>query len=76
MTLLRAENDIYILYFFLGVGVIILWFSILRWAVRSNNIVRNQRAIIYLMKHQLIRQGATADELKTVEEEINNILET
>jgi hypothetical protein len=75
MVLLRAENDIYILYFFLGIAALVLWFSILRWAVRSNNIIRNQKAIIYLMKNQYIKQGATAEEIKAVEAEIEKIME-
>jgi hypothetical protein len=75
MILLRLENDMNLLFFFLGIGALIIWFSILRWAVRSNNIVRNQRAIIYLMKNQYIKQGATAEEMKKVEEEIEKILE-
>lgn len=75
MYLLRTESDMNLLYFFLGIGALIIWFSILRWAVRSNNIVRNQKAIIYLMKNQYIKQGATADEMKTIEAEIEKILE-
>lgn len=75
MILLRLENDMNLLFFFLGIGALILWFSILRWAVRSNLIVRNQRAIIYLMKHQLVKEGTTAEELKKIEEDITKILE-
>lgn len=76
MILLRLENDNYFIYFFLGIGALILWFSILRWAVRSNNIVRNQKAIIYLMKHQLVKEGTTAEELKKIEDDIEKILES
>ena len=76
MILLRLEDDSYFLYFFLGILALIIWFSILRWAVRSNNIVRNQRAIIYLMKHQLVKEGTTAEELKKIEEDIEKILES
>lgn len=75
MVLLRLEDNTPFLYFFLGIGALVLWFSILRWAVRSNNIVRNQRAIIYLMKHQLVKEGTTAEELKKIEDDIVKILE-
>jgi hypothetical protein len=76
MILLRLENDMNLLLFFMGIGALILWFSILRWAVRSNKIVRNQAAIIYLMKHQLVKQGTTGEELKKIEEDIEKILES
>lgn len=76
MILLRLENDMSLLFFFLGIGALILWFSILRWAVRSNRIVRNQDAIIYLMKHHLVKEGTTAEELKKIEEDIEKILES
>lgn len=75
MILLRLENDMNLLFIFLGIGALIIWFSILRWAVRSNNIVRNQRAIIYIMKNQFIKQGASPEEMKKLEEEIDKILE-
>lgn len=74
LFLTSGAGDI-ILYLFLSILGLIIWFSIMRWAVRSNNIVRNQRAIIYLMKHQLVKQGATGEELKKVEEEIEKILD-
>ncbi|AEW00977.1 hypothetical protein A4D02_13540 [Niastella koreensis] len=74
MTLLRLENNTNLLFFFLGIGVLILLLLILRWAVRINNIARNQRVIIYLMKHQFIKNGATPEELNAIEKGIEHIM--
>jgi hypothetical protein len=72
MILLRLENDMNLLYFFLGIGALIIWFSILRWAVRSNDIVKNQRLIIHLMIEQYKKQGATEEELKNLKDHFDN----
>lgn len=76
MVLLEIDSDSVLGYGAAIIVSLIIWFSILRWAVRSNNIVRNQRAIIHLMKYQYVKQGATAEELKTLEAEIEKILES
>lgn len=72
MILLRLENDMGIVYFFLGLGAIILWFYLLRWAVRASDIKKNQELMIHIMVQQYKKQGATEEELKKLEDAITN----
>lgn len=75
MTLLRiGDNNDVLLYFGIGLAASVVCYFLLRRAVQSNKIVKNQAAIIYLMKHQIVKQGATEEELKKVDEDIEKIL--
>jgi len=72
MILLRLETDVYIVYFFLGIGAIILWYYLLRGDVRASEIKRNQEIIIHILVQQYKKQGATEEEIKKLEELILN----
>jgi hypothetical protein len=72
MQLLRIETNDGFMYFFLGLGALILWYYLIRWSVRANDIVKNQELIIHLMIQQYKKQGATVEEMKKLEEMILN----
>jgi hypothetical protein len=72
LLFLTVDSSDGLLYFFIGIGALIVWFSILRWAVRSNDIVKNQRLIIQIMFEQFKKQGASEEEIKKIMKQIEN----
>lgn len=72
MILLTIETNVAFLYFFLGIGALILWFFLLRWAVRASEIKKNQEVIIHIMIEQYKKLGATEEEFKKLKEYILN----
>jgi hypothetical protein len=60
-----------LLFFFLYLVGFIIFMACLRWAVRANDITKNQQAIIWFMILQCKKQGATDEEIKKIKDAFN-----
>jgi hypothetical protein len=71
MILLSIEGPEFLTYAGLILLAMIIWFQLLRWAVRANDIVKHQKFILQLLIEQYKKQGATEEELNKLKEEFD-----
>lgn len=58
-----AAYEVYLKYGFFIILAIFIWFILLRWATRADNIVKNQQIMIDIMIRKYIQDGATPEEI-------------
>jgi hypothetical protein len=73
MIILSIDSENGLLYFFLGLGALILWYYLVRSAVKASEVVKNQEIIIHLMVQQYKKQGANEEELAKLTAEFEAI---
>jgi hypothetical protein len=66
LYLLSIEGGDFLQYAFFLIIALVIWFMLLRWAVRADSIVRNQELIIHIMIQQYKKQGATDEEIQNM----------
>lgn len=47
---------------------LVIWFFLLRAAVRADSVIKNQQAIIWFLILQCKKQGATDEEIKNIKD--------
>ena len=65
--LLSIEYTDFIIPAILG---LVIWFYLIRTAVRADTVVKNQELIIHALVQLYKKQGATEEEMKQMEEKI------
>lgn len=68
MLLLSIDASAIIIYLAFGILTIIVWGLLIRWAVRSDSIVKNQQAIIWFMILQCKKQGIPDEDIQTLKD--------
>jgi hypothetical protein len=68
MLFLLIEASEMMMYLGFGILTIIVWCLLIRWAVRSDTIVKNQQAIIWFMILQCKKQGVPDEEIQNLKD--------
>ena len=68
MLLLSITPSEMMMYLGFGILSIIVWALLIRWAVRSDSIVKNQEAIIWFIILQCKKQGVPDEEIQNLKD--------
>lgn len=64
-----AEHGLFL--FFVYLVAFIIFMACLRWAVRSNDIIKHQQATIYFLIQICKKQGVPDEDIKKIKEHYN-----
>ena len=59
-------NQIILVYAALAIALVILWFILLRWAVRADEIIKQQQATTWFLIKLCEKSGVPAEEIDTI----------